>query len=126
MIFKDSKAIYLQISDEICNEILSGNYAENERITSVREYAAMLEVNPNTVMRSYDMLQQQNIIFNKRGIGYFVSRGAIKIIKQMRKDSFLKNDVNDFFQQIYSLNIPKERIMEMYDKFVEKMNKKNK
>ena len=126
MIFKDSKAIYLQISDEICNEILSSNYAENERIPSVREYATMLEVNPNTVMRSYDMLQQQNIIFNKRGIGYFVSRGAAKVIKQMRKDSFLKSDVNDFFQQLYTLNIPMERIIDMYDKFIEKQNKNDK
>ena len=73
MNFKESKAIYLQIADRICDEILLGQFAEEERIPSVREYATIVEVNANTVMRSFDYLQSQNIIYNKRGIGYFVS-----------------------------------------------------
>ena len=76
MNFKESKAIYLQIADRICDEILLGQFGEEERIPSVREYAAIVEVNANTVMRSFDYLQSQNIIYNKRGIGYFVSTGA--------------------------------------------------
>ena len=70
MNFKESKAIYLQIADRICDEILLGQFGEEERIPSVREYAAIVEVNANTVMRSFDYLQSQNIIYNKRGIGY--------------------------------------------------------
>ena len=57
MNFKESKAIYLQIADRICDEVLLGQYQEEERIPSVREYAAVVEVNANTVMRSYDYLQ---------------------------------------------------------------------
>ena len=76
MNFKESKAIYLQIADRICDEILLGQLGEEERIPSVREYAAIVEVNANTVMRSFDYLQSQNIIYNKRGIGYFVATGA--------------------------------------------------
>ena len=72
MNFKESKAIYLQIADRICDEILLGQLGEEERIPSVREYAAIVEVNANTVMRSFDYLQSQNIIYNKRGIGYFI------------------------------------------------------
>ena len=56
MNFKESKAIYLQIADRICDEVLLGQYREEERIPSVREYAAVVEVNANTVMRSYDRL----------------------------------------------------------------------
>lgn len=59
MNFKESKAIYLQIADRICDEILLGQYPEEERIPSVREYAAIVEVNANTVMRSFDYLQVQ-------------------------------------------------------------------
>ena len=66
MNFKESKAIYLQIADRICDEILLGQFGEEERIPSVREYAAIVEVNANTVMRSFDYLQSQNIIYNKR------------------------------------------------------------
>ena len=62
MNFKESKAIYLQIADRICDEILLGQYPEEERIPSVREYAAIVEVNANTVMRSFDYLQVQNVI----------------------------------------------------------------
>lgn len=85
MNFKESKAIYLQIADRICDEVLLGQYQEEERIPSVREYAAVVEVNANTVMRSYDYLQTQGVIYNKRGIGYFVSVGARKLILSLRK-----------------------------------------
>ena len=100
MNFKESKAIYLQIADRICDEVLLGQYQEEERIPSVREYAAVVEVNANTVMRSYDYLQTQGVIYNKRGIGYFVSVGARKLILSLRKEYFLKEEVDYFFKQI--------------------------
>lgn len=127
MNFKESKSIYLQIAERICDEILTGRYQEGERIPSVREYGASVEVNANTVMRSYDYLQQQDIIFNKRGIGYFVEVGAARLIRKMRKEAFLSEDVKELFRQIYTLDIPMEKIVAMYDEFIEKMNQeKNK
>src|SRR5574344_2397693 len=123
MHFKETRPIYLQIAYRICDEILSERFKEEERVTSVRDYAAMVEVNPNTVMRTYDYLQQQGIIFNKRGIGYFVASGAVGMIKKMRKDNFLNEEVNDFFQQLYTLDIPMEKIVGMYDSYIEEQNK---
>ena len=76
MQFKENQTIYLQIAERISDEILLGHYAIGSRIPSVREYAALVEVNANTVMRSYEFLQTQGIIFNKRGIGFFVSPDA--------------------------------------------------
>ena len=76
MQFKENQTIYLQIAERISDEILLGHYAIGARIPSVREYAALVEVNANTVMRSYEFLQTQGIIFNKRGIGFFVSPDA--------------------------------------------------
>ena len=69
MDFKENKAIYLQIADRICEEILTGVFREEERVPSVREYAVKVEVNVNTVMRSYDKLQGDGVIYNRRGIG---------------------------------------------------------
>ena len=89
MKFKESKSIYLQIADRINDEILQGQYAEEGRIPSVREYAATVEVNANTVVRTYDYLQGQEIIYNKRGIGYFVATGARELIHSLRKNTFL-------------------------------------
>jgi DNA-binding transcriptional regulator YhcF (GntR family) len=118
MNFKENKAIYLQIADRICDLILLGEYKEEERIPSAREYAAMVEVNFNTVVRSFDYLQTSGIIFNKRGIGYFVAAGAVEQIRSMRKKSFLESEINDFFKQICMLEIPICEIVEMYNNFI--------
>ena len=122
MNFKESKAIYLQIADRICDEIIFGQYAEEERIPSVREYASIVEVNANTIMRSFDYLQSQDIIYNKRGIGYFVSSGAKMLILSLRKKRFLEEDIEWFFHQIYTLDIPMEEIGNMYCEFSKKQN----
>lgn len=120
MNFKESKAIYLQIADRICDEVLLGQYREEERIPSVREYAAVVEVNANTVMRSYDYLQSQEVIYNKRGIGYFVASGARALILLLRKEYFLKEEVDYFFKQMYTLGISAEDMSAMYREFSKK------
>lgn len=120
MNFKENKAIYLQIADRICDEVLLGQYQEEERVPSVREYAALVEVNANTAMRSYDYLQSQGVIYNKRGIGYFVSVGARELILSLRKDYFLKEEVDYFFKQMYILGISAEEMSAMYLEFTKK------
>ena len=118
MKFKESKSIYLQIADRICDEILQGQYTEEERIPSVREYAATVEVNANTVVRTYDYLQGQEIIHNKRGIGYFVSAGAKDRIIALRKNTFLHEDLPEFFRQVKTLDIPMKEIEKMYKEYL--------
>lgn len=123
MNFKESRAIYLQIADRICDEILLDQYLEEERIPSVREYAAIVEVNANTVMRSFDYLQMQKVIYNKRGIGYFVTSGAKKMILSLRRETFLKEELEYFFRQLYTLDIPMKEIDAMYSDFMKKQTK---
>ncbi|EGK02224.1 GntR family transcriptional regulator [Dysgonomonas gadei] len=120
MNFKENKAIYLQIADRICDEILLDKYKEEERVPSVREYAAIVEVNFNTVMRTFDYLQSMEIIYNKRGIGYFVAPKAKDLILRLRKNTFMKEEAEDFFKQIYTLDIPIEDIVEMYKEYIKK------
>ena len=120
MKFKESKPIYLQIADRIMEEILQEVYPEEDRIPSVREYAAMVEVNANTVVRAYDFLQTQNIIFNKRGIGYFVSKGGKKCILKLRRKAFLTEDVPELFRQMELLQISSAEVQAMYDEFLHK------
>ena len=118
MKFKESKSIYLQIADRICDEILQGQYREEERIPSVREYAATVEVNANTVVRSFDYLQGQDIIYNKRGLGYFVSQGARERILELRKEVFLRDELPEFFRQVKTLGIPMKEIEKMYKEYL--------
>ena len=120
MNFKESKPIYLQIADRICDEVLFGQYREEERIPSVREYAAVVEMNANTVMRSYDYLQSREVIYNKRGIGYFVSSGARELILSLKKKYFMEEEIDYFFKQMYTLGISAEELSAMYREFSEK------
>ncbi len=121
MIFKESKPIYLQIADRICDEILQGIYHEGERIPSVREYAAMVEVNANTAMRAFDFLQNQSVITMKRGIGYYVSNGAGERILAFRREAFYNEELFDFFHQIYTLGFSMEEMTELYHKYEQDM-----
>ena len=118
MKFKESKSIYLQIADRICDEILQGQYREEERIPSVREYAATVEVNANTVVRSFDYLQGQDIIYNKRGLGYFVAQDGRNRILELRKEVFLRDELPEFFRQVKTLGIPMKEIEKMYKEYL--------
>ena len=121
MKFKESKPIYLQIADRICDEILQGKYKEEERIPSVREYASTVEVNANTVVRSFDYLQGQDIIYNKRGLGYFVHTDARERILELRKEVFLRDELPEFFRQIKTLDIPLKDVEKMYSDYLKEL-----
>jgi len=91
--FSENKPIYLQIADHIGDRILRGELKEEDRIPSVRELGADLGVNPNTVMRSYDRLTDEGVLFNKRGIGYFIAPDARKRVLEERRRAFLEEDL---------------------------------
>ena len=114
MEFDQHKPIYLQIADSICERILTGQWPEGDRIPSVRECGVSLEVNPNTVARSYDELSQDGIIHNKRGIGYFVSPGARKIIRDRQREAFVSEDLKEIFRKMDILGITIEDIVSLY------------
>lgn len=118
MIFKENKSIFLQIAARIMDEILLGNYPEEERIPSVRAYAAIVEVNANTVVRTYEYLQNQDIIYNKRGIGYFVRQGARRSIIQLRKDIFINEVLPDVFQEMNLLDFTPDDVLKRYKQFL--------
>lgn len=117
MQFKESQAIYLQIADYVCEQILLKEWKTDQRIPSVRELAVQLEVNPNTVMRTFDFLQQQEIIYNQRGIGYFVAPGAYKNALQYRKEAFSEKDLPHIFRNMYLLGMELEELKPKFDKY---------
>ncbi len=110
MQFRESIAIYLQIADYICERILLLQWKAGERIPAVRELAVQLEVNPNTVMRTYEFLQGQNIIHNQRGIGYFVSTDAVKNASQYRKTEFIEKELPNIFRNMHMLGMDIDEI----------------
>jgi GntR family transcriptional regulator len=122
MEFNDNKTIYLQIAELLSEQILVGKWPPQEKVPSVREMGMQLQVNPNTVLRTYDFLQQKGIIFNKRGIGYFVEDEAIQKIIQFRRDDFFENTLPSFLKTITLLKISPEEIMERYQKYLQSIS----
>lgn len=105
MEFNESQAIYLQIADYICEGILQQKWMEEDRIPSVRELAVNMEVNPNTVIRTFNYLQDKGIISNKRGIGYFVNSNGHSLTLELKREKFLKEEMPKFIKSMKLLGI---------------------
>ena len=99
----------------MCERVLNSTWQEESRVPSVREIAAELGVNPNTVMRAYEFLQNNDIIYNKRGIGNFVCANARTKVMKMRKDEFINTQLPSFFKHIEMLEISWNEITELYN-----------
>ena len=105
MEFRKQKSIYQQIADRLMDQLLAGTPPADERMPSVRDVAVSLGVNPNTVMRSFDYLQQEGIIYNRRGVGYFASPDAKEIILAIQRREFLEEDLPVIKQKMRLLGI---------------------
>lgn len=110
MEFKNTKGIFQQIADAVCEKIVHDEYKPNEKLPSVRELAASLGVNPNTVMRTYTELQNDNIIRNRRGIGFFVEEKAMDKILSLRKREFFQQELPEFIKKVELLSLSAEDI----------------
>jgi GntR family transcriptional regulator len=117
MEFRENEAIYLQIAAYVSERILLGKWPGDEKIPSVRELAVELEVNPNTVVRAYEFLQNKEVIYNKRGIGFYTAEDAIDKIKVYRKERFLGQELPELFRNIYLLDINMEELAKRYEIF---------
>ena len=116
MEFNPNKAIYLQIGDSICERILSGELKPDDRIPSVRDFGAEIGVNPNTVMRTYEKLTADGVIFNKRGIGYFIAEGARDIVLEKDRKEFLEVELPAVLKKIALLGLDHEVLLGQNDK----------
>ena len=105
MTFTNEKAIFLQMADRLCDEILAGTYRSDDRIPSVREYAVMLGVNTNTAVKTYELLAREGVIYNKRGMGYYVSPDARQQILERRRVEFREQTLPELFRQMRLLDI---------------------
>ena len=84
-------------------------------------YAVLLEVNANTTVKAYDLLATDEIIYNKRGLGYFVSAGAKKQIKKTRKKEFMKERLPELARQMQLLDISIDEVKEELEKNLKKI-----
>jgi len=116
MEFKKKSTIYQQIVDFVAEQILTGAFPVETKIASVREMAAKMGVNPNTIMRSYTQMQEEGIIYNKRGVGFFVSTDAPIFIKRKLRDDFIKDELPEMIKKMKLLEIDFDEFEKMYER----------
>lgn len=118
MNFKENKPIYLQIADHIGDRVLAEQLRADDKIPSVRELAAEIEVNANTVARTYELLQQSGIIYTKRGLGYYVAPDARELIVRQRRDRLMQGEMHYFLGQLKAVGITPAELCQMYEDFL--------
>lgn len=114
MDFKRQKAIYIQIADYLLENILAGSLQKGDKVQSVREMAATVQVNPNTVVRSFNYLQDKGIIVNQRGIGYFVAEDALEKTWALKRDTFIQQELPEVFKMMDLLKMSFDDLAEIY------------
>jgi|SRR5450432_1130296 len=124
MEFRDNQAVYLQIVDYVFEQILLGKWETEEKIMSIRDLAILLQVTPNTVQRSYDFIQQLEIISNQRGIGFFVEKDAVKKIISYKKEEFIGKDLPVLFKNMQLMNMEFSEIESLYNRYIKSISKK--
>jgi len=117
--FTDRQPIYLQIVDWLFEQILTEKIKIGEKLPSIRELGYSLEVNPNTVMRSYEYLQQQNIITNRRGVGFYVNEEATEKIRELQLNHFISQEMPFLFKKIKLLKISFRDLEKYYQRWAE-------
>ncbi len=115
MDFDNSKPIYLQIVDFFYENILVKRWQEEERIPSVREIAMMVEVNPNTAIRAFNHLQDLEVIYNKRGIGYFVSNNGYTKVLEIKRKEFMEQLLPEVVKKMSLLGITFDELKNAYN-----------
>src|SRR5512133_1715786 len=114
MEFQPKQAIYLQIGEYVCENILSGTWKAGDKIPSVREMAVSVEVNPNTVARSYAYLQEMGVISNQRGLGYFVDEDSRSSVLRLKRREFAEVELKRVFRTMELLGFKIEDLKEFY------------
>jgi DNA-binding transcriptional regulator YhcF (GntR family) len=124
--FNFDKPIYRQIMDTMAWNIASGAWLENGRIPAVRELATEYGVNPNTVMRAFEALQNTNIIESRRGVGFFVAEGAYDRIRTHERDMFLQVEAPEIFHRMDMLGVSMNNLIERYEFYKKRYGNENK
>ncbi|MBO6012182.1 MAG: GntR family transcriptional regulator [Bacteroidales bacterium] len=114
----NAQPIFLQIYDLLCDRVLRGEIKPDEQIPSVRELAVLLEVNPNTVMRTIERLLQQEIIYSKRGKGNFLAPEAESIIREVRTKRFLEEKLPALASEMKLLHFDPKQLQKELEKLM--------
>jgi len=109
--FNNETPIYLQIIEEIKKQIINKVYMPNEKLPSVRELSLMFEVNPNTIQKALNELEELGLIYTERTNGKFVTNNQ-ELIDNIRKNVILE-EVEGFYISMQKLGVKKQEVIKI-------------
>lgn len=112
----NEKPIFIQIAEGVEDGILTGIFPEEEQIPSITEFSVNYKINPATALKGINLLVDENIIFKKRGVGMFVTKGAVKKLKQKRQNQFYDNYISKLIDEAKRLGITGDEIIAMVER----------
>ena len=110
-VFKDDVPIYLQLRQQIEEQILARALREEESVKSLRVLAQEYKINPLTAANAINLLVDEGILYQKRGIGVFVSTGARDQIIKSRRGRFIEDTLVPAMQLAKRLEITEEEVI---------------
>lgn len=108
--------IFLQIAENIKDDIMSGRYATNALIMSTTQLARQYSVNRMTAAKSVNLLRDEGIVYKKRGVGMCVRHGALEIIVSQRTKKFYETTVSGMISEAKKLHIGKSDLIGLISK----------
>ena len=114
--FDDEKPVFLQIAEGMEDAILTGVFQEESQIPSTTELSVTYKINPATALKGINLLVDAGIVYQKRGEGMFVAEGAVRKLRQKRKDQFYENFVSRLVEEAKKLEITDVEIISMIER----------
>jgi len=111
--FEEERPIFIQLAEQLEDGILAGAFPEESQIPSTTEISVRFKMNPATALKGINILVEENIIYKKRGLGMFVSSGAVIVLREKRKSQFFERYVVSMASEAKRLDISADEIVEM-------------
>jgi len=118
--FGTDRPIFLQIAEGIEDAILSGAFEEEGQIPSITEFSVHYKINPATANKGINLLTDKGIVYKKRGVGMFVSRGAVEKLRGERREQFFENYIENLAHEAKRLGITVAEVVRMIERSFEK------
>ena len=111
--FSNERPIFIQLAEMLEDAILSGAYNEGDQIPSITEFSVAYKMNPATALKGVNILVDAGLLYKKRGVGMFVSRGAREKLAEKRKERFYRDFVEPMILEAIQLGISESEFIEM-------------
>ena len=112
----DSRPIFLQLAEQIENDIIDGSLPEEGQVPSTNEFAAFYRINPATALKGVTLLVDDGILYKKRGIGMFVAPGARETLLTRRREQFRADYIQPLVTEAGKLGITRAQLADLIRK----------